>query len=243
VSEGTARRFWPGQNALGKHVTLTMLTKEPAEVVGVAAEAKLESLTAAEADSETAIYAPARQFANGGAAIAARTSVPPESLTRALTDAIHAVDPDQPVLNIVTLDTMVEQSLGQRPFTVWLLTGFAALAMVLASVGIYSVVSYTVRQRVREIGIRVALGAQTGRVLWLVLVEGLRPALIGVIVGLTLAVLLAGVMRTLLFGVGQHDPATFAVVVLLMLGVGLAATLIPAYRATRVDVITTLRAD
>jgi ABC-type antimicrobial peptide transport system permease subunit len=124
-----------------------------------------------------------------------------------------------------------------------LLAVIAGLAVLLASVGIYSVISYTVRQRVREIGIRIALGASAGGVLRQVLVDGLKPTAIGVGVGLALAALVAGVMNTLLYGVSRHDPLTFGVVTALMILVGVAATLVPAYRATRVDPIATLRAD
>jgi predicted permease len=243
VSERTARRFWPDQDAVGKRITLTMLTSEPAEVIGVAGEVKLGALDEGEASAETAIYAPAAQFGYGGSTIVARTTVDAASLSSALVAAIHAVDPEQPVLTIQTMAAIVERSLGQRPFAMQLLAVFAGLAVLLASVGIYSVISYTVRQRVREIGIRIALGASAGGVLRQVLVDGLKPTAIGVGVGLALAALVAGVMNTLLYGVSRHDPLTFGVVTALMILVGVAATLVPAYRATRVDPIATLRAD
>ncbi len=243
VSEQTARRFWPGEDPLGKRVTLTMMTKEPAEVVGVVREVKTGSLDASEADSETAIYAPAAQFAYGGSSLTVRTAGDPRLLTRAVVGAIQRVDPEQPVLDIATLDEVVEESLGQRPLAMVLLAAFAVLALVLASVGIYSVLAYTVRQRVREIGIRMALGAPAGGLLRLIVVEGLKPTLVGVALGLALAAALVRVMASLLYGVGAHDPATFGAVVLIMLAVGVLATAIPAYRATRVDPIVTLRAE
>ena len=243
VSERTARRFWPGQDPIGKQLTLTMLTDRPAQVIGVVREVKLGTLDAGEADSETAVYAPAAQLAYGGSTILMRTTRDPESLTRSLTGTIHTIDPEQPVLDISTMDAVVEGSLGQRPFAMWLLAAFATLAVVLASVGIYSVLAYTVRQRVREIGIRMALGASSTRVLRVVLVEGMKPTLIGVVVGLALAAMVAGFMKTFLYGVSAHDAGTFGVVTALMILVGLAATLLPAYRATRVDPITTLRAE
>ena len=157
--------------------------------------------------------------------------------------AIQAVDPEQPVLDIATLEEVVEESLGQRPLAMLLLAAFAALALLLAAVGIYSVLAYTVRQRLREIGIRMALGAPAGGVLRLVVIEGLKPTLIGVALGLVLAALFVRVMATLLYGVSQHDLQTFSAVAVLMLGVGIVATLVPAYRATRVDPIVTLRAE
>ena len=124
-----------------------------------------------------------------------------------------------------------------------LLAMFATLALVLATIGIYSVLAYTVRQRVREIGIRMALGAPSRGVLRLVVIEGLKPTLVGVVVGLALAAALVRVMTTLLFGVDQHDPGTFSGVTAIMVLVGIVATLVPAYRATRVDPIVTLRSE
>ncbi len=243
VSENTAKRFWPGQNPLGKRITLTMMTKESAEVVGVVREVKTGALDASEADSETAVYAPAAEFAYGGSTLALRTTTDPRNMTRAMVSAIQAIDPEQPVLNIATLEEVVEESLGQRPLAMLLLAGFAALALVLASVGIYSVLAYTVRQRVREIGIRMALGAPVRGVLRLIVIEGLKPTLIGVALGLVLAAVLGRVMTTLLYGISQHDPGTFGAVAMIMLAVGVAATLVPAYRATRVDPVVTLRAE
>jgi putative ABC transport system permease protein len=243
ISEGTAQRFFPNQNPLGKHITLSMMTKEAAEIVGVVREVKLGTLEASEADSETAIYAPAAQFAYGGSTIVMRTAADPAGFTRSLIGAVRAIDPEQPVLDITTMDEVVEESLGQRPFAMRLLAAFAMLALMLASVGIYSVLAYTVRQRVREIGIRMALGAPSGGVLRLVVIEGLKPTLVGVALGLVLAALLVRVMNTLLYGVDQHDPGTFTVVALLMLIVGGVATLVPAWRATRVDPIVTLRSE
>jgi predicted permease len=243
VSEGTAKRFWPNQDPIGKRLTLTMMTKEAATVVGVVREVKTGSLDQTEAESETAIYAPAAQFGYNGSTITVRTAVEPRSLTRGLIGAVRAVDREQPVLDIATMDEVVEESLGQRPFAMMLLAAFATLALVLASVGIYSVLAYTVRQRVREIGIRMALGAPSGGVLRLVVIEGLKPTLIGVALGLVLAAALVRVMTTLLYGVDQHDPGTFSAVAVIMLMVGSVATLVPAYRATRVDPIVTLRSE
>jgi putative ABC transport system permease protein len=243
VSENTAKRFWPGENPLGKRITLTMMTKEPAEVVGVVREVKTGALDASEADSETAVYAPAAQFAYDGSTLAVRTATAPRTLTQAMVNAIHSIDPELPVLDIATLEEVVEESLGQRPLAMMLLAGFAALALLLASVGVYSVLAYTVRQRIREIGIRMALGAPVRGVLRLVVIEGLKPTLIGVALGLVLAAGLVRVMETLLYGVSQYDPGTFSAVALIMLCVGVAATLLPAYRATRVDPLVTLRAE
>jgi putative ABC transport system permease protein len=243
VSEKTAKRFWPGEHPLGKQITLTMMTKEAADVVGVVSEVKTGSLDATEADSETAVYAPAAQFAFGGSTLTVRTAAEPGTLTRSVVAAIHAVDAEQPVLDIATLEEVVEESLGQRPHAMLLLAAFAGLALTLAVVGIYSVLAYTVRQRVREIGIRVALGAPLAGVLKLIVIEGLKPTVIGVVVGLVLAAAFGHVMSALLYGVSQRDLPTYGTVALIVLGVGAVATLVPAYRATRVDPIVTLRSE
>jgi putative ABC transport system permease protein len=243
VSEGTAKRFFPGQDPIGRHITLTMMTREPAEIVGVVREVKTGSLDTGESDSETAIYAPAAQFGYNNSTLVMRTTVEPRGLTSAMVRAIRTIDAEQPVLDITTMDEIVEESLGQRPLAMMLLAAFALLALVLATVGIYSVLAYTVRQRVREIGIRMALGAPVRGLLGMIVVEGLKPTLIGVGLGLILAAALVRVMSTLLFGVSQYDPGTFSAVAAIMLAVGVIATLLPAYRATRVDPIVTLRSE
>ena len=244
VSERTAQRFWPGENPIGKHVTLKMMSHEPREVVGVVGEVKMDGARRRH-----------RRLGNGdlraGGAVRASTvrrwwCARPCRRSRwrePMVGAVHAIDPEQPVLDIQTMQRVVEESLGQRPFAMRLLAAFAALALMLASVGIYSVLAYTVRQRVREIGIRMALGAPSAGVLRMVVVDGLKPTLAGVALGLVLAAALVRVMETLLFGVSPYDPGTFTLVAAIVAGVGLVATLIPAYRATRVDPIVTLRAE
>ncbi len=243
ISERTAAQFFPGQDPLGRHITLTMMTKEPAEIVGVVREVKMGSLDASADDSLTAVYAPSAQFAYGGSTFVVRTATDPGAMTRAVVSAVRSIDAEQPILFMRTLEDIVEESLGQRPLAMLLFGAFALLALVLASVGIYSVLAYTVRQRVREIGIRMALGAPSAGVLRLVVLEGLKPTLIGVVLGLVLAAALVRVMTTLLYGVDHHDPGTFSAVAALMLVVGMVATLVPAYRATRVDPIVTLRSE
>jgi putative ABC transport system permease protein len=243
LSQRTAERFWPGENAIGKHVTLKMMSPEPRQVVGIVGEVKMNGLDAGAADSETAIYAPAAQIAYNGALLVVRTAVTPDSLAQPVVAAVHRIDPEQPVLDVQTLQQVLDDSLGQRPVAMWLLAAFAALALALASVGIYSVLAYTVRQRVREIGIRMALGAPSSGVVRMVVLDGLKPTLAGVVLGLALAAVLVRVMETLLFGVSAHDPGIFSLVAALVAGVGLVATLVPAWRATRVDPIVTLRAE
>ncbi|MGE0812359.1 MAG: ADOP family duplicated permease [Vicinamibacterales bacterium] len=243
VSERTAERFWPGEDPIGKHLTLKMLSEEPREVVGVVGEVKMSDLDAGATDSETAVYAPARQFAYAGAVLALRTTVPPASVAQALVAAVHAIDPEQPVLAIQPFEQVVEDSLGQRPTAMWLLAGFSLVALLLASVGIYSVLAFGVRQRAREIGIRLALGASAGTVLRMVILDGLRPTIAGAVAGVLAAAALVRALGSLLYGVSPYDPATFGIVTGAVLAVGVLATAIPAYRASRVDPAMTLRLD
>jgi putative ABC transport system permease protein len=241
VSELAAKRFWPNESPIGKHVTLSMMSNEPREVVGVVGEVVMSTLD--ERAPQTTVYVPSRQTGFGGTSLMIRTSGAPESVTRSVIGAVQAIDPEQPVLNIATMESIVEQSLGQRRFAMLLLGGFAALALLLAAIGIYSVLAYTVRQRVREIGIRMALGAPRNGVLRLVTIEGLKPTLLGVAIGLVLAALLARVLSTMVYGIGVHDAVTYAAVGSIVIGVGLVASLLPVYRATRIDPIVTLRSE
>jgi putative ABC transport system permease protein len=157
--------------------------------------------------------------------------------------AVHAVDPEQPVVEVLTMDEVIGESIAQQRVAMRLLTGFAALALLLAGIGIYGVLSYTVRQRVQEIGIRMALGAASGDVVRMVLIEGLKPTLAGLAIGVAGAAALGRVLTSLVFGVTPRDAATFGVVSMVVLAVGLLACLVPAYRATRVDPLQALRAE
>jgi putative ABC transport system permease protein len=154
---------------------------------------------------------------------------------------VHEADADVPLLNVKTMEDTVNDSLLQQRFTMFLLVGFAALALLLAAVGIYSVLSYMVRRRVREIGIRMALGAQLSDVLRMIVAEGMKPTLLGVAIGLAGALALGRVMASVIYGVSARDLMTLASVAALMTAIGLVASAVPAYRATRVDPMKTLR--
>lgn len=170
-----------------------------------------------------------------------RTNVEPTSLTAAVRGQIAALNKDQAVFNVGTMDQIVSQSLAARRFSMLLLTVFAAVALALASIGIYGMLSYAVAQRTREIGLRMTLGAQRASVLTLVIAQGMKLALVGVALGLVASLALTRTMKTLLFGVSATDPLTFIAIVLLLVLVALLACLVPARRATKVDPIVALR--
>src|SRR5205823_9758696 len=170
-----------------------------------------------------------------------RTTTRPASMVTAITNAVHELDPVTPLLDVTTLEDFVAESLSQERFNMLLLAAFAGLAVLLAAVGIYSVLAYAVRRRVREIGIRMALGASLRDVLRLIILEGMTPALIGVAIGLAGALALGRVLATIIYGISASDPLTLAAVSLFLLAVALFASLVPAYRATKVEPIQALR--
>jgi ABC-type antimicrobial peptide transport system permease subunit len=156
---------------------------------------------------------------------------------------INGLDPDLPVTNVRSMEQLIEASTGQRRFAMLLLGLFSGIALLLASVGLYGVMSYTVTQRAPELGVRMALGAGARDVLGLVLGQGMRLALLGVGIGLVAALAVTRLLRSMLFGVSATDPATYVGISLLLLGVTLVACWLPARRATRVDPVVVLRAD
>jgi putative ABC transport system permease protein len=241
ISESMAREFWPNENAVGKRLILSFYPGKLREVIGVVRDVKFRGLTSRE--SLAMIYVPLAQITFWNQALVVRTAGDPASAASAIAAAIHATDSGQPVRDVLALDEILAASLSQQQFSMLLLASFAALALILAAVGIYSVLAYAVRQRQREIGIRIALGAQLGDVLRMVVAEGMRPALIGVALGLAGALALSRVISSLIFGVSKSDPLTFMSVSALLATVALVASLLPAYRATRVDPIRALREE
>ena len=240
VSAATARRFWPNQRAIGERLTLGLISNDVREVIGVVSDVRLNGLNVSDAQT---IYIPAAQVPTPAMSFAVRSAVPLQTIAQSVVAAIHAVDPEQPVVDIAPMDEVIGESIAQQRFAMRLLTAFAALALLLAAIGIYGVLSYTVRQRVQEIGIRMALGAASRDVVRMVLLEGLRPTLAGLVLGIVGAAAIGRVLTSLIFGVTAHDAATFAVVASIVLAVGLVACLVPAYRATRVDPLQALRAE
>jgi ABC-type antimicrobial peptide transport system permease subunit len=212
------------------------------EVVGIAGDVKLGSLTAD--GSPAAVYEFTRhEFDNASfsLAFAIRTAVPPGTVAKPAAAAIRDIDPNQPVQQVTTMEEIVNQTLAPQQFSALLLGVFAAAALVLASIGIYSVLSYIVRGRRREIGIRAALGAGTGDVLRLVIAEGLTPASIGIGIGIAGALAAGALMQKVVYGVSAWDPMTIAGVSVALIGVALLASVVPAWRASRVDPLVVLR--
>jgi putative ABC transport system permease protein len=209
------------------------------EVVGIVGDVKQRNLT--EGATPTVYWH--TRAPNGRATFAIGTAVPPAGLAQSAVAAIRAIDPEQPVIDIRTMAQVLDGTLISQRLSALLLGLFAGVALLLAAVGIYSVVSYIVRGRSREIGIRTALGARTSDVLRLVIVEGMWPVLVGITVGTIAALASAKAMATLVFGVSASDPLTLAGVGTALTLVALMASLVPAYRALRLDPATVLRAE
>ncbi len=248
ISESMAKRFWPNQDPIGQHLRLTFYPGISREIVGVVGDVKLDALSGTE---KAALYYPAAQLTTPagvdwrsfGFTLAARTSTNAQSAGQTVVNAVHEIDPTIPVTEVHTMESIVNDSLTQRRFTMLLLIGFGALAVLLAGVGIYSVLAYSVRRRWREIGIRVALGARVKDVLRMVVVDGIKPALLGVVVGGVGALALGRVLANLVYGVSTKDVPTLLVVSMLLIVVALLASVVPAYRATRVEPLQVLREE
>jgi putative ABC transport system permease protein len=244
VDQETVNRYWPNEDPLGKRIAYGVLqsTGEPIwlEVVGVVGSVAREGL---DVERRVQVYRPLLQLGPSSIALAVRTSGDPNRLIGSVRAAIQSVDPDQPIAQLRTMEEMMGSAAAPRRFSMLLLGFFAGVALLLASVGIYGVMSFDVARRSQEMGIRMALGAEPGGVLRLVLGQGMRLALIGVVLGLLGSLALTRLIASQLFGVGPTDLVTFAVVIALLTGVAALATLIPAHRATRVDPLVALRTD
>jgi putative ABC transport system permease protein len=249
ISDALAHRFFPNEDPIGKHLTLTFFADAPREIVGIIGNVKTDQLN--ETRPVDTIYMAANQLgpSTGEAwdsfplSLAVRTKSDPHAAANAITAAIHEIGPDIPVTDVLSMDDVIAQSMSSQRFNMLLLAAFAGLALLLAAVGIYGVLSYTVRRRVREIGIRMALGASQSDILRLVVTDGMKPILLGVALGVIAAIALSRLVASLLFGVPPTDPLTFAVVATLLVAVGIAANTVPAYRATKVEPTQTLREE
>jgi putative ABC transport system permease protein len=243
IDETLARAYWPGENALGKRFRFGGFGErdEPwITVVGIVGNVRNSGL---HVDARPQLYVPQAQNPSGQLSLVVRTAGDPKRLIPDARAAVFAIDPNQPIDRMRTMEEMVSTSVAGRRFNMVLLVIFAGLALVLAAVGIYGITSYSVAQRTREMGLRMALGARPGTVLGLVLREAGTLALLGLGAGLVLAFAATRVMSSLLFGVGSTDPATFAAVSLGLAAVSLFAAYLPGRRATQVDPMVALRAD
>jgi putative ABC transport system permease protein len=240
VNEAFARRCFPGEDAVGKRVKFARPNEkgEWQTIVGVVRSEKQDSLAA---EPRPEAYKSQLQETQSAMTLVVRTGGDPRSLIGAVREQIRELDRDLPPYNIKTMDDVVYESLVRERFTTLLLIVFAGLALALASVGIYGVMSYAVTQRTHEIGIRMALGAQTRDIFKQVIGQAVRLAGIGVGLGLAAALALTRLMASLLYGVSTTDPLTFAVIAILLFGVSLLASYIPARRATKVETMTALR--
>jgi putative ABC transport system permease protein len=238
VSQSLARQQFPDMDPIGQRIFVQWDKQTPYEIVGVVGDVKHDGL-----DQESApnVYFPDAQEPNGRATLVIRTGVDPMKMAPAIEQVVHAYDKDQAIADIQPLDVFLWKSVARPRFQSVLLASFAGLALLLAAIGIFGVMSYSVAQRSHEIGIRVALGAQRDQVLRLVVGQGLVLALIGTVAGLAGAFALTRYLRSLLFNVSPTDPWTFIAVPVVLCAVALGASYFPARRAAGVDPIVALR--
>ncbi|MDQ3013130.1 MAG: FtsX-like permease family protein, partial [Acidobacteriota bacterium] len=244
VNETLARQHWPGENALGKRIKLGQArsTDPWTTIVGVVADVRQMGL---DVPVKAEMYFPYRQITTRvffrPRDLVIRATGNPMDLVAAVRREIRAVEPDQPISNIATMADQLGEETQQRRMGMILLASFAALALLLATLGIYGVLSYFVAQHTPEIGVRMALGAQSRDVFGLVLKKGMSMTLLGVGIGMAATLALTRLMSSLLFGVSATDPLTFALIALLLTLVALLACYLPARRATKVDPMIALR--
>jgi putative ABC transport system permease protein len=248
INQATAKRYWGDEDPVGKHLITSARNIGPmayyipasfeAEIVGVVGNEKNAGLNVA---AEPAIYFPQTQFPGRKMSLVVRTTSDALAMAGAIRNEVWAMDNNLPVSNLVSMDQIIAQTVAQPKFSLLLLGIFALLALVLASVGIYGVMAYSVTQRTHEMGLRVALGAQTGNILFMVLGQGLKFTLIGVAIGGAIALMLTRVMKSLLYGVSTTDPITFIAVSCLLIAIAALACYIPARRATKMDPLSALR--
>ncbi|PZR72687.1 MAG: ABC transporter permease [Chthoniobacterales bacterium] len=241
VNETMARHYWPGENPLGKKIGVGCDKGEPCRtVVGVVGDIRHEGLAD---EPKPEVYTSHLQFPVNNMSLVLRSESDPLSLVSAVRNAVRALDKDQPIALVQTLEQHVSESILQPRLITTLLSIFAALALLLAAVGVYAMMSYTIAQRTGEIGIRMALGAARSSIFSLVLRQAMTLVAAGVVIGLAGSVAATRFLNSLLFGVGAWDPLTFFATMLLMVVIGFLAAWLPARRATRVDPIVALRAE
>ncbi|MGH9971007.1 MAG: ABC transporter permease [Pyrinomonadaceae bacterium] len=240
IDEEFARRYWPNEDAVGKRIKFGSDPKSPTlTVVGVVGRVKMDGLS--QDSNRVQGYFPFAQLPFSGMAVIIKASGDPNQLIASAREQVKAVDPEQPIYSIRTMNEIRAESVAPERLNLTLLSIFAGIALVLAIVGIYGVMSYSVTQRTHEIGIRMAIGAQPRDVFRMVMGQGMLLAMIGVAIGLVGAFGLTRLMTAMLFGVEPTDPATFVVIALLLTVVALVACYVPGRRATKVDPVVSLR--
>jgi putative ABC transport system permease protein len=237
INEAMERRHFPNENPLGQRI---LMGGKPLEIVGVVADAKLYGL---DAPIEPAIYVPHMQRPGESMGLVIRTDGDPANIAPSVRREIQKLDPEQPISNVRTMEKVLSDSLMLRRVSMLMLTVFAALALTLATVGIYGLTAYSVSRRTHEIGLRVALGASQAHILRLIVVRGLVTCLIGAAIGLIAAFQLTRAMSSMLYGVTATDPPVFAGVPVLLVAVSVVASYIPARKATHVDPLVALRSE
>jgi putative ABC transport system permease protein len=249
ISESAARRFWPGENAVGKRVWFGGTTgpfADPAhavEIVGIVGDVKYEAVDWPGSTGRPEFYTSYLQFAYPDTMVIVKTRGSAPALVSAMRRAVASVDPGLPIYDVLTLDDRIAGALSRPRFNAALVAGFAGTALLLAALGVYGMLSYSVSSRLREIGVRLALGAAPQRIVQFILTEGLRLAVIGVAIGLAAALAAGRLTRSLVVDVSPSDPRILAAVMILMLAVACLAAFLPARRASAVDPIVVLRQE
>jgi predicted permease len=239
IDESTARKFWPDRDPLGRHVRLGQDPTRPwMTVVGIIKDIKSDGL---DIDGVPHIYVSTYQDPGRQLSVVLRTSLPATLLEPQIRHEIQSIDPGLPVFSVSSMNDILDRSLASRRFSADLVGGFAGLAVLLASIGIYGLLAYMVGQRSREIGLRMALGARRDDILKLFLRKGVALAGVGIIAGVVVSASTASMMASLLYGVRPHDPAVFVIVPLLLFAIAILASYLPARRATKVDPMIALR--
>jgi putative ABC transport system permease protein len=240
VNQAFAQRYFGGNDAIGKHVGFGCKKELCRTIVGIVGNIRQESLTD---EAVPELYVPATQMPLNSMTLLVHTSVDPLSVANTVRGQVLAIDPNEPIYDIRTIDQRVREALSVSRALMFLFSAFAVLALILAAVGIYGLVSYSVSQRTHEIGIRIALGAQRRHVLRLILRTGVTLALSGIVIGVAGAIALTRFLTSLLYGVTATDTRTFVIVSVGLFAIAVAACLIPARRATRVEPLIALRHD
>ena len=238
INETLARRFFPNEDPIGKRITLHTVIEEWSTIIGVVGDVKGSALTA---EPYPQIYASYLQSPSRSMTLVVRTAGDPLAISGSVREQVHSLDREQPLYNLRSFEQVLSSSISRPRFNMFLITILACLALLLAAIGIYGVIAYSVTQRTHEIGVRIALGATHGDVIRLVVRQGVLLAAAGLGIGLLAAIAVTRAMAALLYGISATDPATFLGVAVVLGGIAFIASYIPARRAARVDPLIALR--